>query len=265
MPEFGAFVHPKPPRKRSIRAGGRERLHIRPQGKLVGHLAEHTAAVTCLATSPDHLFFVSGSEDGTTRVWDSIRLERNVTSRSRQVIGQGGKITCISMLENSHCFATASTNGSLWISRVDVQLQPGSMPKYGKQAVIRQHVVNDTDHDYITCMLHYDTGTLPSTPHAFLSLIIAGRCAIKACLRYSTVRNRHSGSAVASCSTKVAKSSPFWTSVLHLSRSQACLACRRHTQRQSVALGPTLWAFAQNLESWTSERAGKGRHLLPSA
>lgn len=158
MPEFGSVVQPKLPRKRSLRSSGRERQHVRPQGNLVGHLAEHSAAITCITVAPDHLFFVTGSEDGTARVWDTIRLEKNVTSRSRQIIAQEGKITCVTMLENSHCFASASTNGSLWISRVDVHVQPGSNPKYGKQAVIRQHVVNDSEEDYITCMLHYDSG-----------------------------------------------------------------------------------------------------------
>ena len=173
MPEFGSFVASKVPRKRSIRTAGRERLHNRPQGNLVGHLAEHTAGITCMAVSPDHLFFITGSEDGTARVWDSIRLEKSVTSRSRQVINQGGKITSVTMLENSHCFASASSSGSLWISRVDVHVQPGGLPKYGKQAVIRQHVVNDTEQDFITCMVHYDTGRLSQPPTSVTPLIPA--------------------------------------------------------------------------------------------
>lgn len=124
----------------------------------MAHLVEHTAAISSIAVAPDHLFFATGSHDGTVKVWDSTRLEKNVTSKSRQSIQQGGRITSVVMLENSHCVASASTNGSIWVSRVDVHQQAGALPRYGKQAVIRQHAVDSTSPDHATCMLHYDTG-----------------------------------------------------------------------------------------------------------
>ena len=59
-------------------------------GLLISNFTEHTDAVTKLALSPDHNFFVSGSNDGTVKVWDCQRLEKNVTNRSRtsHVLGE---------------------------------------------------------------------------------------------------------------------------------------------------------------------------------
>lgn len=158
MPEFGPFIPDKVNRKRIPRPGARERIHRRPEGFLIGNLAEHTDAITSFAVAPDHLFFASGSADGTIKIWDTTRLEKNVTSRSRQTIHQGGRITAVVTLENSHCIVSASTNGSIWVNRVDVQQNLGQMPRYGKVATIRQHLIDSTTGDYATCMLHYDTG-----------------------------------------------------------------------------------------------------------
>lgn len=158
MPEFGPFIPEKISRRRLLRPGARERIHKCPQGILIGNLAEHTDAVTCIVVSPDHLFFATGSADGTVKVWDTTRLEKNVTSRSRQSIVQGGRITSAVVLENSHCIASASDNGSIWVSRVDVHQHAGQMPRYGKPATIRQHLVESKRNDYATCLLHFDTG-----------------------------------------------------------------------------------------------------------
>ena len=87
MPEFGSFVSAKISRKMPSRIGqSRERVHKRPEGTLIAHLVEHTASITTIAVSPDHVFFATGSDDGSIRIWDTIRLEKNVTSRSRKSV-----------------------------------------------------------------------------------------------------------------------------------------------------------------------------------
>lgn len=115
-----------------------------------------------MQVAPDQLFFATGSEDGTVKIWDTIRLEKNVTSRSRQTFQQGGKITSVCIIENSHCVASASNNGTLWIHRVDVSLS-GSMPKYGKQQLIRQQK-SERPGEFVTCIASYNTGELALAP-----------------------------------------------------------------------------------------------------
>lgn len=157
--ELGAHVAVGIPRRKALRntsLPNRERNPTRPEGTLIAHLVEHKAAVTAIAVSPDQLFFVSGSRDGTVKVWDTIRLEKNVTSKSRQTIVQGGKITSVVMIENSHCVASASDNGTVWIHRVDVGLA-AALPKYNSRPnLIREYRVEE-EGDFVTCLISYTT------------------------------------------------------------------------------------------------------------
>ncbi|BGP14610.1 Serine/threonine-protein kinase [Rhodosporidiobolus nylandii] len=159
LPELGPHVPSGIPRRKALRTSfaPRERTPSRPEGTLIAHLTEHTGAITSIQVSPDQLFFATGSEDGTVKIWDAMRLEKNVTSRARQTIQQGGKITAVCILEHSHCVASASTNGTVWVHRVDVSLS-GQMPRYSKPYVVRQYSVDDMD-GYATCLASFNTDT----------------------------------------------------------------------------------------------------------
>jgi len=57
----------------------------RPEGRMVGHLAEHKMAVNKIVVSPDQRYFATASDDGTVRFWDCARLEgKAVTNESKQ-------------------------------------------------------------------------------------------------------------------------------------------------------------------------------------
>lgn len=128
------------------------------EATLIAHLTSHSEAVTGLAVSPDHMFFVSSSDDKTVKVWDTARLERNVTSKPRHTYGQHhAKVKCVCVLEGSHCFASAAEDGGLHVVQVHVA-QTGALPKYTKLQVVREHRMQ-TVGEYITCMMHYNTGT----------------------------------------------------------------------------------------------------------
>ena len=160
--DFGPKVHEGPVRRRNaVRYSftPRDGTTRRPEAALIAHLGSHTDAVTGLAVSPDHMFFVSASDDKTVKVWDTARLERNVTSKPRYSYTQHhARVKCVCMLEAVHCFASAAEDGSLHVVRVHVS-QSGALPKYGKLQVVREHRV-DRPGEYITCMAHYNTGTL---------------------------------------------------------------------------------------------------------
>lgn len=125
---------------------------------LIANLASHTDCVTSFAVSPDHLFFVSTSDDKTVKVWDTARLERNVTAKPRFTYSQHhARVKCVCMLEAVHCFATAADDGSLHVLRVHVS-QSGSLPKYSRLQIVREHRVDHVG-EYITSMAHYTSGT----------------------------------------------------------------------------------------------------------
>jgi phosphoinositide-3-kinase regulatory subunit 4 len=157
--EFGEYVADGVPKRRAVRSAhsGRERSSLgRPEGTLISHLTEHSGAIVGLCVSPDSVFFASGSEDGSVKVWDSMRLEKNVTARSRLSIHMGARVTALCALQHSHCVACASENGIIQIYRIDVNLS-STLPKYSKQHLVRQYVVDEQD-VHATSLLHYEIG-----------------------------------------------------------------------------------------------------------
>jgi phosphoinositide-3-kinase, regulatory subunit 4 len=165
--DFGPKVHIGPVRRRNAVRHSfvpREGHTKRAESMLVAHLNSHSDAVTSLAVSPDHLFFVSASDDKTVKVWDTARLERNVTAKPRHTYGQHhARVKCICMLEGLHCFASAADDGSLHIVRVHVS-QSGALPKYSKLQVVREHRMEQSG-EFIACMTHFQTGAFCFNPH----------------------------------------------------------------------------------------------------
>ena len=82
-------------RETGLRAGSRRHL---------SHFSSHADAVTGLAVSPDHMFFVSASDDETVKMWDTAGLERNVTSKPRHTCNEHYvRVKGVCMLEGVHC------------------------------------------------------------------------------------------------------------------------------------------------------------------
>jgi phosphoinositide-3-kinase, regulatory subunit 4 len=158
--DFGPPVHEGPVRRRNTSRNpfsNRDIAHKRLDATLISNLTSHSEAITGIAVSPDHLFFVTASDDKTVKVWDTARLERNVTSKPRHTYGQHhARVKCVCTIEGVHCFASAAEDGSLHVVRVQVS-QSGSLPKYTKLQVIREHRVEQVG-EYITCMTHYKSG-----------------------------------------------------------------------------------------------------------
>ena len=131
-------------------------IHLCPS-YLISTVNAHSESINGLAVAPDHSFFVSCSDDKTVKVWDTARLERNVTSKPRHTYTQHhSRVKCICILEGFHCFASAADDGALHIVRVHVT-QTTSLPKYGKLQLVREYKL-DTPGEYITTMTHYNLG-----------------------------------------------------------------------------------------------------------
>ncbi|KAF8958945.1 hypothetical protein BDZ97DRAFT_1839964 [Flammula alnicola] len=175
--DFGPRVHEGPLRRRNVirpSFSTRDAATKRIEANLIANMTSHSEAITGFAVSPDHMFFVSSSDDKTVKVWDTARLERNVTSKPRHTYGQHhARVKCVCILDGVHCFASAADDGSLHVVRVHIT-QGGALPKYNKLQVIREHRVDNVG-EYITCMTHYNTdlssNLLYATTHSVITVL----------------------------------------------------------------------------------------------
>jgi phosphoinositide-3-kinase, regulatory subunit 4 len=94
----------------------------RPRGVLVAHLQEHRLAVNDVAVSNDQAFFVSASDDSTVRIWDTRKLEKDISFRSRLTYGLGGggaRALCAEMLRGTAQVVAGASDGTLHLFSVE--------------------------------------------------------------------------------------------------------------------------------------------------
>ncbi|KAF2143664.1 uncharacterized protein K452DRAFT_317131 [Aplosporella prunicola CBS 121167] len=150
--EFGPLVNPIS-RRQPIKRGSGQPTSTpwRPEGTLVAMMGEHTAGISRVLVSPDHAFFITSSDDGTIKVWDASRLERNITHRSRATHKHADKvkITSLTFVENTHCFVSTGDDGSVQVVKIDyseIQSGAGVSTRYGKLKVLRDHKLEKGQH-----------------------------------------------------------------------------------------------------------------------
>lgn len=132
----------------------------RPQGTLLAYYEEHKDQVTALAVSKDHMFFVSGSEDGTVKVWDTARLEKNVTTHSRLTYSShGAPITDVLVLHGTHCIVSTAKDGSIHAWGIALHTNV-SLPQYSRPHVLGRKHLNNKEH--VICMSQLSRGDAPT-------------------------------------------------------------------------------------------------------
>lgn len=149
--EFGPRIQPtvkKQPIKYKDNHPAAAGVPWRPEGVLVATFTEHTAAVTRVLVAPDHTFFITGSDDGSVKVWDTSRLERNVSRRSRQTyrLSDAVKVTSLVFLEQTYCFAATGSDGTIHVVRVSYSLGQDGVAKFPRLQVLRQYQLPANDH-----------------------------------------------------------------------------------------------------------------------
>ncbi|CAM9232680.1 unnamed protein product [Pylaiella littoralis] len=109
---------------------GSRRPDWRPrQGVLVASLREHSGAVNRLALSQDQAFFVSASSDTTCKVWELRGMDHTVSPQSRATYSrQGGRLLDLCMVDNSHSVASASSDGTVHVWRVELAASASGAP-----------------------------------------------------------------------------------------------------------------------------------------
>ncbi|KIW63919.1 hypothetical protein PV04_08883 [Phialophora macrospora] len=156
----------------------------RPSGQLLTQFSEHTAAINRVCAAPDHAFFVTASDDGTCKIWDTIRLEKNVTSRSRYTHrrADGVKAKSLCFVEGTHTFLSGADDGSIHAVRVDYRsVEGGEISRYGRPSLVRDYTIPDnyavdgsdaSTREYAVWLYHYRT---PSSQSILLSATNKGR------------------------------------------------------------------------------------------
>ena len=143
--DYGPLITPVH-RTRTTRKSDPQEPEIpwRPQGILVATFGEHTGPINRVLPSPDHVFFITASDDGSVKVWDTLRLERNLVHRSRQTHkhANGSKVKCITFVENTHTFISCATDGSVHVVKVDYT-HVADTSKYGKLQLVRDYSLPD--------------------------------------------------------------------------------------------------------------------------
>lgn len=143
MLEFGPMVAPLSRRKPITRSSAQAvDKPWQPAGILVAQFSEHVGPVNRVIVAPDHVFFLTAGDDGAVKVWDTGRLERNIAHRSRQTHRQtaGAQVKAICFIENTHCFASCGSDGSVNVVKVDFVYHSGvTAARYGKLKVIREY------------------------------------------------------------------------------------------------------------------------------
>ncbi|PSN62239.1 phosphoinositide 3-kinase regulatory subunit 4 [Corynespora cassiicola Philippines] len=148
--EFGPRIQPNM-RKQPIRHKDTHQSSTgtpwRPEGTLVATLGEHTAAVNRILVAPDQAFFITSSNDGTVKVWDTSRLERNVSRRSRQTyrLGDNAKVTSLVFVEQTYCFVATGSDGSVHVVRVEYHQGQDGSGKFGRLRLLREYQLPEGD------------------------------------------------------------------------------------------------------------------------
>ncbi|ROT40626.1 phosphoinositide 3-kinase regulatory subunit 4 [Sodiomyces alkalinus F11] len=140
MIEFGPLVPPISRRKAGKAVGTGIDEPWRPTGRLVATFAEHTSSINRLVVAPDHAFFLTGGDDGAVKVWDSARLEKNITNRSRQTHkhGTGARVLALCFIESTHSFISCANDGSVHVVKVEA-VPAGGVLRYGKLRLLREY------------------------------------------------------------------------------------------------------------------------------
>jgi phosphoinositide-3-kinase regulatory subunit 4 len=134
---------------------------------------DHAAPVVRLAVSPDGCFFVSGSHDGTCRVWETQQIEDSAGSLESNLVYTNhsdvapARVNDLALIEGSHSIVSGDSRGFCHVWRVDMISQPkktalvqtGSDRGYDKSKVVGSTNVRTIckDEGEILCVSHFNT------------------------------------------------------------------------------------------------------------
>lgn len=120
------------------------------QGNLVAQInasanATDTEAITKIVVCPTSEFFVTGSEFGNLKIWDTTKLDKNISGKNASAtVNLELSITDIVFIPHRFVFAVATMDGQLRIFKVHVTRGKNKkITKYSKIALIRSCKIED--------------------------------------------------------------------------------------------------------------------------
>lgn len=144
FPEFGPII------KSSREAIPQSAKELNIQGNLVAQInangnANMTEAFTKVVVCPTSEFFVTGSEYGSLRIWDTSKLDKNITGKSSSAtVNVNLTITDIVFMPHRFVFAVSTMDGYIRIFRIHVTRGKNKkITKYSKVVLIRSCKVED--------------------------------------------------------------------------------------------------------------------------
>lgn len=146
--EYGPLVTPLSRRKAGRATGSQSGDEgWKPSGNLVATFSEHIGAINRIVVSPDHQFFLTGGDDGCVKVWDTARLERNITHRSRLTHkhSAGARVLAMCFIENTHSFISCASDGTVHVVKVETVLS-GVNFRYPRLRLLREYKLVDGEY-----------------------------------------------------------------------------------------------------------------------
>lgn len=129
----------------------------KPQGICVAHINTNNTdgdinGVNCISVGPTSEFFITGSEDGTMKVWDTLKLEKSITVKRESLsLKLDSSIVDIKFIPNRFVFLVITTDGKLRLFRIDVSRGKNKrITKYTRLSLIRNYSLNIIEDGYLT-------------------------------------------------------------------------------------------------------------------
>lgn len=126
------------------------KLPFNPKGICVAHLNTNDShntidGINKVVVCPSSEFFVTGSEMGYLKVWDVLKLEKNVATRNASLsINLKSSIVDVRFMPNRFVLAVATQDGILRLFRIDVNRgKSKNIMKYLKIALVRSFKIEE--------------------------------------------------------------------------------------------------------------------------
>ena len=165
-PQYRAAVHDAIGSGMDARSVSRMMDAWKPEGILLAHYVEHRRRVNQIAISRDHSnpFFVTASNDGTVKVWDLKHIEDDLSFRScATYAAQKGEILSVTACEDRHSIASASSQGTIHVWRVNYAPQSSNGSTVDQFTGISAHQEVSPDEGAILRVQQWDALLLYTT------------------------------------------------------------------------------------------------------